>query len=541
MALELPVPTKDHRARNAPGLLSLPSEIISSICSLLCFHCRVDCAVSATWDAALRAYSDQVALAYLSRCSKRLRDIAQPILFHWYHDLEDGDHLRQERQLENFVDTIIRNPHLAASVRALAFYQPEIKRPGPTYAQVRDSRVYEVEKIFRPTIEALGPGHLARRAAALRPACFFELRDLAIASTPKLAQLLLHEVPDGREDGQYNWTSWSYALSSLTSLAFPGVRSTSGDSWEEVTIHIHEAKQLLRQTTNLETLIFPDSGGGGPMAAVNRVIDEPWDVPFPKLKTLSINGIAVPLLGQILAHCPQLEDLEYEETPHDYDDADWTILDPSQHLAHLRPTLRRFCYSVSFNSDHYDEDNSGALRFYGSRYDALHRRDDPGFAACPSGLDLAEFPVLEDLAIDQILLYGPVFAPTFSYVPTRGYCRRETAPECFLAKLPRSLRRLHVAGIIYWPAMYRDLLALLGEVERFPRLERIVLQVYAPPEGADEEEGWDLVDRFWEARGVEVMIWEAAGYPQAHSRGVLPPRPGWTETWIRPPLFGRDL
>jgi hypothetical protein len=531
MAPELPIRTSNSKP-NSTSLLSLPNEIISAICCSLCFHCRADQVVSAPSAAVVKAYRDQVAIAYLSHCSKRLRGIAQPILFHWYHELEMEDWRRRERRLESFVEAIIRNRHLAPSVKALAFYQPEPKRSGLSDAKVRGWRVYEVDMIARPTAEALGTRYLSRRARTSRPACFLELQGLAIAIAPRLSQLCFNNFPR-RTNTPYNWTSWSYALPSLTYLALPEVKIHM--PWAETTIHIREAKQLARRTPNLETLVFPEpSCGGRRMRVARRAIDEPWDVPLPKLKKLSLNGLAMPLAAQLLAHCPQLTDFEYDEMPDDDggDDEAWTILNPSQHLAHVQATLRRLCYSVRSSSlelaSNHEDGNNVALHFYVSRYDyTIGGPRNAAFAACPSGLSLAAFPLLEELEIDQILLYGPIFRPSYSPMPTRGSCMRETTPEHFLSKLPRSLRRLHVSSVIYWPAMYRDLLALLEERERFPRLEQIVLQVYAAP---DKEEGFDLVDRFWDARGVGVSVWEAPPFLQL---GLREP-----EGWTMPLLFG---
>jgi hypothetical protein len=76
------------------GILSLPTELISAICCLLCFHCYGGRVVDATSEAVAAAYEDQRAISALSRCSRGLRDIAQPILFHWYYDLEEEDYCR---------------------------------------------------------------------------------------------------------------------------------------------------------------------------------------------------------------------------------------------------------------------------------------------------------------------------------------------------------------------------------------------------------------------------------------------------------------
>ncbi|KAK3898070.1 hypothetical protein C8A05DRAFT_19284, partial [Staphylotrichum tortipilum] len=372
------------------------------ICRPFCFHCQVDCVVTADPDDVAKGCSDQITLS----CCKRLRDMVQPILFHWYHDLEDENYRRQERHLEHFVEAIIRNAGLAASVRVLVLRQQSSNIP------------------------ALAP---QRRGSGVS-------------------------------------TRWTRSSARLR-------------------------RRHHRQ--------------------------KPWDVPLPNLKKLSLNGIAAPLLAQMLAHSSQLSDLEYHEA---LDDDAWRILNPSEHLAHAQSTLRRLCYSVLIRSVH--------LASSREVFDPLL---DPGFASCPSGLSFTDFSVLEILEIDQILLYGPVFRPSYSCQPATGYCIRETAPEDFLANLPPSLRRLRVGSIIYWPAIYRDWLALERGMERFPRLEQVVLHVYVRPQRGENR---FLVESFWEARGVRVGVWQTETRPDQLSRGLLPERPWWSRDWAAPLMSG---
>lgn len=539
MARELPIRSSNGGKPDA-GLLSLPTELISAICRLLCFHCRVGRVVDATSGAVTAAHEDQMAISALSQCSRGLCDIAQPILFHWYHDSEEEDYRRQEKHLECFVEAIIRNPNLAASVKALGLYQPELKRncSGLSYAQARARRTYEVDSIFRPTALSLGPGHLERRANSSLPALFVELRDLAIALSPALSQLCFHDVPVPTEDeaADYNWTSWSYPLPSLITLVFPGARTRIPA--EEDTYHIREAANLLRHAPNLHTLIAPDCGGGGRRHLFRDDDDDDddaaWDVPLPALRTLSLNGIAMPAFARILHRCPALQDLEYHDAP--ASEREWVVLDLARHLGHLRGTLRRLCYSVFFREYHAPSDledggdsGNGVYFYCGARYD-----DGPGME--PDGLGFAGFERLEVLEVEQVLLYGPVFAPSETEFPADGICLRETTGEDFLAKMPASLRRLRVGGVIYWPAMYRDLLALVEQRARFPRLEAVAIEVYmAPP----RDEGEHLAEVF-AAAGVAYSITQAVTMPRADSRGLLPARPGRPEMVPMPVVYSES-
>lgn len=271
MALELPFRTSNPSKLNT-GLLSLPPELISAICSELCLHCRIDRVVEARSDAATAAVEDQRVISRLSQCSRRLRDIAQPALFHWYHGLEEEEYFRYAKRLASFVDAVIRNPGLAVSVRALALYDPD--------SDARPRCAFALDEIYRPTAEALG-GHLAYRSPWSSKASVSDMCELAMAILPGLSQLRLQAFYDLSGSVDLHWSSWSYDMHSLTYLAFSGARK--GDPREEGTYHIHEAKSLLRHTPNLRTLIAPDCSGGREIMLAWDFAREPWDVPLPKL------------------------------------------------------------------------------------------------------------------------------------------------------------------------------------------------------------------------------------------------------------------
>src|SRR5689334_10947402 len=116
------LPPRARRKEPKLNIVDLPSEILDGICRLLCLHCRDEHVVLAGPDILPAALEDQRAIARFSRCSRRLRGLAQPVLFHWYHGHEEHDEIEERDRLASFVRAIVRNPTLAASTRALALY-----------------------------------------------------------------------------------------------------------------------------------------------------------------------------------------------------------------------------------------------------------------------------------------------------------------------------------------------------------------------------------------------------------------------------------
>ncbi|KAF5723963.1 hypothetical protein FMUND_1284 [Fusarium mundagurra] len=108
-------------------LESLPAEILQSICGQFCHHCQgntliphFDLPLTIENDPDRDTYSANAEavqnLCALSLVSRRLRKVAQPILYHEFPSLE----LRRGR-LEPFLRTIIARPDLATAVKTLAY------------------------------------------------------------------------------------------------------------------------------------------------------------------------------------------------------------------------------------------------------------------------------------------------------------------------------------------------------------------------------------------------------------------------------------
>ncbi|KAM7196057.1 hypothetical protein V8F33_006349, partial [Rhypophila sp. PSN 637] len=102
-------------------LLNLPNEMIIEICRSLCLHCRHERIGELPEEDVAAGIQDQLAISRLSRCSKTLRDIAQPILFHFFARLAQR---ASQKRLPAFVHTLLWRPDLASSVRSLALWSP---------------------------------------------------------------------------------------------------------------------------------------------------------------------------------------------------------------------------------------------------------------------------------------------------------------------------------------------------------------------------------------------------------------------------------
>jgi hypothetical protein len=164
-----------------------------------------------------------------------------------------------------------------------------------------------------------------------------------------------------------------------------------------------------------------------------------------------------------------LEDLEYYEGM-------WSprgVLSSNHHPAHLKVTLRRVCYSIiaternetyeprrrapatrtvffkddseadsqddsDSSSDSDDDDDhdhdAGIQRTYSRQYQ-LRRQ---GIKL--SRMWFPQFTVLEEIELEQLTLYGPVFGERFSRSDDRS--SRLSKPEDFIDRFQRSLRRL---------------------------------------------------------------------------------------------------
>ena len=139
-----------------------------------------------------------------------------------------------------------------------------------------------------------------------------------------------------------------------------------------------------------------------------------------------------------------------------------------------------------------------------------------------------DFPRLEILEVEQLLLYGPVFDDEERWQRFDGM--KEIGPEIFMASLPSSLRILHIGMVLAWPELHRDLLGMTEKLYRFQNLSVVAVDPYeAPP----PEQVRELEDAF-ASKGIVFRIGQTTQVP--FGRGMLGVRPGHPE-----PLGGQDL
>ncbi|KAM0276290.1 hypothetical protein ACHAQH_006920 [Verticillium albo-atrum] len=542
-------------------LVNLPPETLDLICAQLCLHCNRPCAVDAPLALVGAASDDQKTLSSLSRSCRRLRAHAQPVLFHLYHAALPhtiaGDrrtfraqlfnarcHFREKRLLALFLRTLLDRQDLAAGVRALALYHAPwtgvVQITSSGNAEVTEMRQLQADLIADATVRGRqqvrmrndsggDTGYLAMGDDATDPAdvSLELLQELTVAlCAPSLDQLLIERTMclDELADAHRDWRAWSYDLSRLTYLAFPGLRA-GGDE----TYYYLEARRLVARAPNLRVLVAADCEAESNHWMEQQYSGDIWDVSLAHLRKLSINGIERGHLRAVLAGCPALEDLEYfcEDTGFEDD-----VLSPEEDLTLAASRLRRLCYSIA--GGNFSSSINAELGILDEEY-------------YPSW---ASFPSLVTLEIDRMLLYGPVkkgyygnddeddnetqadYEPNNSSQGSQTSISRQsrkesrkmrgTTPEDFLSRLPPSLETLRIGHITSWPAMYRDAVALADQAaRRFSHLRRLQLEVIETLPAYGEAAS---LTRVLGDAGVSCSV-EVVERRDRDSRGLLPLRP----------------
>ncbi|KAK3363210.1 hypothetical protein B0T25DRAFT_491669 [Lasiosphaeria hispida] len=526
----------------------LPTEIILHICRFLCLHCQLPRVVDAPPCLYDQAASGQKALAHISRSCRRMQDIAQMTLFHWFHSrrCEDGSP-DPVQGLESFLQAIIQHPHLARSVEALTFLVPDSYYDYMVFGDLGD---IHWDGIYREAVDRVGGGRRRLRSAASeqhessRPA-LEDFQDLAIALAPRLSQLCLKRALQYLTDQRQlalTWAGWSHDLANLKYLALPGAEKYALHG----TYHMQEVKNLLLHAPNLEVLDAADCACAGDdyYRIVRYRENKPWGVPLARLKKLSLNGINVDEVANMLRECPVVEDLELFN---DYENHEvessvfWRVLRPQTHLRHVRGTLRRLCYSMGTEPIYTrggDDDDDGDyigdenIRVILDVADILLEREDD--AEGLAGATFASFPVLEVLEIEQIVLYGSIFPIPPSPDEEQDVCLLENTVEDFLGRMPPSIRHLRVGSVVHWPILRRDLAALAqgpSSRSRFPHLEIVTVEVFvAPP-----RQQWQALADELSTLAIRACLNYAKTGPL--SRGLLPSRPAEPEITPKPVLY----
>lgn len=442
-------------------LTDLPPELLTQVCAHLCLHCRTRFVVNAPSKDVEACRDDERALARLSRTSRYLQDVAQPVLFHYYYtrDVKFYDEFRTERLwkehklMESFLCAIARRPDLRRAVRALALTVSSKLGVILDEGVAPANRPAFVEAARTIGIQGLG----WQQSLSLN-----WMQDAAILLATSVDQLLFH-----RE--RFVEVTPDIQLPSLKYVVVPGDR---GPFRRRAGVYLRKCRDILARAPNLERLNAPGCLSNE-YGFVNR--RKMWDIPLGRLKSLSLNGLAPAQFHAMLRFCPVLEDLEYH--PERRNDGPW-LLDQAQ-LAPVSAALRRFCYGAAWEKWCLDRQRASPQEILDR---ATARMSDA------DGLDFAEFAVLEILEIDQMLLYGRAFG--YGRAEREEVCRntQHSAPEAFVAKLPPSLKILHISMVVAPPELCRDLRGLSRNLSRLPSLKIVRIGPYGQMDQDQVEE-----------------------------------------------------
>ncbi|KAL4727186.1 hypothetical protein ACLX1H_006087 [Fusarium chlamydosporum] len=480
------------RERRHPSIEDLPVEIFTAICRNLCVHCQHAHVVDLPPDEICHAIKAQQALSRLSRTCRQFHITAQPILYHCYHSGRrpdasnnpewSGDIDARKHELETlkiFLRTLLERPDLAKHVRALAFFALREVTVGKTPQDMQD--------LFRQAGERAG----FRALPSYEKVDSKWLQEASIMAAPFVEQLLIYR--SSSEGLQYLRDSPFY-LPNLKYLVLPG----QGKNPDEC-CHIQQMQDVLAKAQNLEVLAASDADCGTDIPLRERFRAEPWDTALSSLRRLSLHGLDPDNLAKILRRSPVLEDLEY------FCDMDkYTVLQHN-HLAPVSRSLRRLCYTITTL-----EHTSGGAQDIIEQVSMFLRWD----SSLRGDVSFADFPRLEILEIEQLLLYGPVFDDKEER-RQRFELMKGIGPEIFMASLPSSLRVLHIGMVLAWPEMHRDLLGMAEKIYRFQNLSVVAVDPYeAPP----EEQIKELEDIF-ASKGIVFKIGQTTQVP--FGRGML--------------------
>ncbi|OBT76893.1 hypothetical protein VF21_04723 [Pseudogymnoascus sp. 05NY08] len=473
---------------------SVPNEIIAQICSYLCSHCQNPGVFPNS--NTVEARTEKVTLARMCRASKRICSIAQPVLFHYYAcgnlprkvHTEFSEHYadwnREQWNLEDdklavFVRTLITRPELAACVESL-----QLKSSG-----VQDVCTPELMKILGDAGSALGfklptgwrwDGWTGKYPKLwtdeVQPGSFNEnrldfhkwLMAVAIALTPRTESLM--HMCEYLED--LDWSMGTQRmLPALKTLALRGAQRSD--------YFLFQIHPFLTSAPNLQTLYAFDCRGNAISSFLILSFEEDdgdsWteDLAVGKLRKLVLDEIPTAAFEKLMERCVDLEDLVYYI--HFWIDCP----DITRAFSQTEKKLKKL--SLGYLPNPVTTGYESVL-------------DDEDYATIPIITSLREFTQLEELVLDQALLYRK----SDSSVDTG---RLETL-------LPPSIRKVHFTYV--YKSMYEDLMHLASVATRcFPKLRSIKIGLVSPipPERVEEIEHMKTVEPAFADVGVHVS-WE---------------------------------
>ncbi|KFZ07021.1 hypothetical protein V501_06871 [Pseudogymnoascus sp. VKM F-4519 (FW-2642)] len=475
---------------------SVPNEIIAQICPYLCSHCQNPGVFPNS--NTTEARTEKVTLARMCRSSKTLCAIAQPILFHYYAcgnlarsvDTEFSDHYdswnRESWDLEDdklavFIRSLITRPDLAACVESL-----QLKSSG-----VQDVCTPELMKILgdaaRAIVFELPTGwswdgwtgkYLEVWTDEVQPGRFNEnrldfhkwLMGVAIALTPRTESLMY--MCEYLDELDWSWYADNkMALPALKTLALRGAQRSD--------YYLFQIQPFLAAAPNLQTLYALDCRGNAIASTLLLSFDyndgDPWseDLAVSKLRKLVLDELPSEGFEKLIERCVELEDLVY------YFHFWYDCPDIVRALSRTDKRLKKLCYGFLPNP-------------VPTGYESV--LDDEDYETIPLVTSLRELTHLEELVIDQALLYRKSDTST-------GTERLETL-------LPPSIQRVHFTYV--YKTMYEDLMHLASVAPgSFPKLRSVTIGLVGPipPERVEGIEHMKTVEPAFADVGVHVS-WE---------------------------------
>ncbi|KAM7221625.1 hypothetical protein V8F06_003016 [Rhypophila decipiens] len=310
-------------------LLNLPNEMIMEICRSLCLHCRHERIGELSAEDVAAGIQDQLAISRLSRCSKTLRDIAQPILFHFFACLEAQ--VTACKREAAFIHTLFWRPDLASSVRSLILWSPITHYEKTTFASALDDQAETSKRIAK----RLGPQWEGRQYN--NP---FDFHELAIALAPRTNYILLHcnfgYFGLTTRSPSFTWENWPQRLENLKHLVFVDWHTFSPSLRDH---SLGDLVAFIKHMPNLESLKLSILG----------FMRGSWGA-----------YVSCSVIEVLVRHSPVLEDLEFFhpwEPMYMNGRVDMERFDLDGHLGTAKTTLKRLCYSAfGFGLDYNDMD-----------------------------------------------------------------------------------------------------------------------------------------------------------------------------------------
>jgi hypothetical protein len=300
---------ESRRSSRSLGLTELPNEILSLILGWFCLHCRGGVTPQAffphTGQQPTRPswYSrDCQSLHSACLVSARLRDVAQPILYHQfspaYGDSERSRRYQWSSRLLPFLCTVTGRPDLAAQVRHLHLSDYMIESLGdsewaevePTLEQISRARGIQLSGFLRPFQDLWqSTGGTNYRPGGL------ELTTMLLACLPKLACLSVSMPSPGLIPLS------ALRAANISTLPIQTLDFIYYATSETVFSSIFEAMSSNLRTLNLH---MPD---GADLRALAR--------PLPNLRDVCITSSLLTRtddLGFFLSHLRGIERFTYE-------------------------------------------------------------------------------------------------------------------------------------------------------------------------------------------------------------------------------------